>query len=464
MIDPVKYVKQAKTNFPHTTFVFRYQDSPSILVSYVDDVLDQTVQSDDPGIGIHAFNKKGHMGFASTNILNKSHVKETFENAYNNMKIAQKNNFETMPGIHKVEPVKDTIIYDKNCQLPEPEHIKPHIKEIYSRLKSIELPKELKVSFNHGFACTVETRRIVRTDGTDVVYSYPFSRYTVVISATKKGQTKTFLVNTRGNLLELFNVEPVNQLLNEAASAIELLNDLFKAPKIKPGSYNLLVDGKVGSVFVHEAFGHTAEVDSIRNGCPISKDDTIDKGRKVAERFVSIYEETLKFDRAYTPYSEYGVKRQKTEIVKQGKLNDFLSDISHYDKDPLGNSRAETYHDPKVDGINEIYQYLIKHDIISKRKKYVFLSGNSGGNVSPLEGTFQFNSLATYTLHNGKVKLYQGSSFSGKTLNVLSSISGGSKQMDVFIGVCGKDGQNIPDISHAPALTIFEKNKEVKIA
>jgi len=480
-----KILDEIKEKYNKLIFVFRYQREETTNVIYLEDKLDKIKISKDEGVGIHTFDKEGYMGFASTNIVTGDQLKKTVEASIMNFKMAKNEKFETVKGINFFKPTKKKIISSPYTRRLNSKEIKKKLVTFINRVKKIKRPKDTKYSLIYSFNFTRLYKRILRTDGTDIIYAYPYSLLHISITGQREGETQMLYVVRRGKLLDTFKDE--NGILVEIKNCFKLLSKLLKAPKIKPGHYNLLLDGEVGGTFIHEAFGHSAESDAIKVKSPLSKNGVFKKYLTVAPKFVNVYEDTRRFDRGYTPYDEYGIRRKKVFIIKNGKLCNFLSDINYFLKSPNGASRAESYADiplprmsntvieiskekgfnfnfhPLRNSIEKIYKYLQKEKILDINKPYVYLISCSGGEVLHEEGIFQFNADLAYFLHKGKIKLFKGVSFGGKTLTVLKSILGGSLQKETIPGSCGKNGQNVPVLSTAPAILVLKSSKSIKI-
>ena len=475
-----------KRKYPDLIFVFRFQKLDSVDVSYINGSLDKITQDADEGLGVHVFTKEGFTGFSSTNILNTENIEACTEKAVQNAIFAQENKHEKVPGIKYFSKTVDKIEYKPNIK-PNVEEIKSKIQNLYKEILKLHA-NELDLNININFGFSYKKRNILRSDGTDIEYSYPVSVLSILLTGRKGLAVQDYYISRTGKYMETFDKANLNLLMKEINGVIKLIGKLMHAKRIESGNYDLLLSGKVGGVFIHEAFGHTAEADSINTKSPLAKDGGFLKGKKIAPEYVQVYEQTRKFGRGYTPYCDYGFPRKKVDIVKDGKLNDFLSDIVCYQESPNGYSRSESYSDipvtrmsntvleisgentfefkfdPIIDDIDKIYRNLLDNKIVTKEEKLLYLVSSSGGQVSTEEGTFQFNSVATYLLNKGKTELYKGVSFSGKTLSVLSSIESGSKDLEDFPGTCGKNGQHVPEIATAPKILKINKNKEILVA
>ncbi len=476
-------LEKLKKSHPDTHFVFRYEDNINTDVIYADLKLDEIERTNIKGVGIHAFSETGRMGFACTNDINQKSILDTAAHAYNSMEVAEQKDFDKVKGYTHFKPIKDELLHpDHGKDTPIPK-IKSLIKDLNSKILDLDTPEGMNLSLKTQYKRTQEYREILRTDGTKIVYAYPYSHLGIFITGRKEDKVQQFYLADAGNNHEILE----KNIISKVQNIIKLINETFEAPKLDFGNYKILLGGQVGSVFIHEAFGHTAEADSIKLKSPLSENGKFKRGEEIAPDYVDVYEDTEKFGRGYTPYSEYGFKREKTFIVRKGMLEDFLSDIDYFDEYPRGHSRAQEYSeipisrmsntilevtdeavfdfksDPLKTGIKVIYEELLNKDIIKKEDKVVYLVGSNGGTVSTAEGTFQFNSNFTFLLHNGEVKQYKGVSFSGKTLSVLAAIKKASTQKNHFFGKCGKVGQYLPVLGTAPKLVLLDKRDDITL-
>lgn len=504
-------IEKLKTNYPKTQFVIRYHETESTSIQYIDEKLNNVLTELDKGIGIHAFSYDGYMGFACSNVINPENVYKIALQAKDSLDMAVQNRFDKVPGVKemkvkRMEEIDYQALKEKVCT----NDIKRAMERLYSGLSKLKVPSDLIVSYEYSYVRTVLKKYVYRTDGTEMKMEYPFAKLELMISVKKVSQivesgkkgddskrgedvkSQQIFLSRAGKGMDIFDNDKQMKLLQEVQGVINLIDKNFSADSVSAGHYKLLLDGRVGGVFIHEAFGHTAEADSIKLKSPLAKSGKLKIGEKIAPSYVNIYEETKQFDRGFTPFSPYGFERKRIDIVKHGVLSDFLSDIGYYDEKSdgklSGNSRAASYcdipisrmsntvlkldskvtydfpFDPYQDDIEQIYAYLLDKKLVQKEEPILYLIGPNGGEVSTGEGTFQFSANFTFLLHEGKVKMFKGVSFSGKTLSVLSSVINGSSNTDCFYGSCGKIGQWLPVLAQAPQVLYLDKSDEITIA
>ncbi len=487
-MDLKNIVTKVKAKYPNEIFVLRYMERERVLLSFLDDNVDEFNSARNVGVGINCFSEEGQMGFAGTNLLDEDNLLKCAQAAHENMLAAENSDFTKISGIKYFRKTVDEIIYPN---IPEKINVPALQEKIVKIVRDIRnnLPKAKGVfSLQTIFMQRIIGRSIYRTDGTCIKYKYPLSVFIFILNYRDGSNVETSYVVRSGKFDEILSGSTLKSIKDELMISADTSLHLSSAPKIEPGSYKLILDGKVGGTFIHEAFGHCAEADAIKTKSPLSTNGRFNKGEVVAPLEVNVLEGTKFFDYGFTPYDEYGFKRKKTYIVKNGKLNDFLSDIGYYQDEPRGFTRAESWDDipiprmsmtvlrinePKVFDFpkdfkvmsgDEIYRELLEKGVLKKSEKVIYLSGSSGGQVNTKAGTFQFNSEVAYIFENGKSSLIKGVSFSGSTLGVLDNILSASKQIYFGTGVCGKRDQNVEALDSAPYLTILDKSNSIKVA
>ncbi|MCF2141674.1 MAG: TldD/PmbA family protein [Candidatus Lokiarchaeota archaeon] len=236
-----------------------------------------------------------------------------------------------------------------------------------------------------------------------------------------------------------------------AESAIELLDS-----KIAPGGkFNIILDPMLCGTFIHEAFGHTAEADGVISGESILSEKI---GQKIGNPNVNIVDNPyLETWFGYLPVDSEGTETQKTQIVKNGELINFLHSLetsSRMGCEPTGNGRASgfsslpqvrmtnTYLEPGDSNLDEMLSEL-KNGLLCVNWKY--------GYVDPIEGTHQFKMAKAYKIENGeKTQIYRDAAISGLTLDVLNRISLIGNKIEYDAGYCSKGGQHVPVGSGGP--------------
>lgn len=451
--------------------VSRLQKSRYKYLEVLDDKVEEIRSGRHSGIGLHLFDSEGHSYLASTDkINNPNHVSTLLQKAQKELKEISKNTTKN-PEIFKLNK------YNKNTDLSKNfDYNKFSVTQLEKKL--LNLHKEIKkltnnlnitprVSIDTYFSVRENYWRITRTDGTDVSWAIPSCRLQSIIHYS--GESNKVLDRISNATLgwnAISKKDQVNKFLKNVKSALEMLKVSADQPQYPAGNYNLLIDATLGGLLAHEAFGHAAESDIIyAKDSVLGKKGNLDKGKKVANKIVSIYDDSKDSVWGYTPFSAFGIPRKKMEIVKQGILRSSIGDTFSGnligDKNS-GGSRVQSYENVPVPRMCGTYisvqepfpkiketspqeiQKLLQEKNLLKNKVLLLKHSTGGGQVDPNSGTFMFSFAYLYEITPNKIRVFRGSSFSGNILRALkSTIAGFGPVQQSLFGKCGKSGQNI---------------------
>ncbi len=223
---------------------------------------------------------------------------------------------------------------------------------------------------------------------------------------------------------------------------------MLKAKNPKGGKSNIIIDGPLAEVFIHEALGHASEADHIMENLSCLKDL---QGKKIANDFVNVYDDSRGKNSSWGGqfYDDEGTKTSNTTLIKNGILNSYLhsrESAAYLGVKPTGNGRAQDIsHRLQVRMSNT---YIGKGDysfegLLKKLKNGFYLVGSKGGQVSPAKGTFQFACMQGFVVKNGELKQrLRNVALTGNILELLKNIKAiGNKLDDSRPGQCGKNGQ-----------------------
>jgi TldD protein len=344
------------------------------------------------------------------------------------------------------------------------------------------------VTLSLAYQADLDAWRIVRSDGTDVLFAMP--RCVLRVAASSSGDSRhTVGASVSSPDPALFN-DPVTvaTLLARAESAARLASALPDAPAHAAGSFPLVIDYALAKGLAHEAFGHASEADGFRSSI-LARQGRFRAGDVVGASHVSIIDEPQAGDHAWQPYSASGGKRLRATIVDHGRLADALTDpwsqaasgvrLTHADRAEsfrvaplprMTNIRIEVDHPLPAPGRFEEYGpeevrgLLSDAGVLKRHPRVVFLSGYSGGQVNPTTGDFVFNCKAIYTLTQAGVTLHKPAIFSGSMFGALGAIreAFGPLLLDA-IGTCGKWGQSVPSSGGSHYFLVLDPDPSVKL-
>lgn len=236
----------------------------------------------------------------------------------------------------------------------------------------------------------------------------------------------------------------------EGEEAANQAEKLLKAENPPSGKMNVIMDPSLTGVFIHEAFGHACEADSI-----IAKTSILE-GKidvQVGIEEISIYDDpTIKGLRGTFEYDSEGTKARKRTLVEKGVLKEYfhtLETATAMEVEPNGSGRAMNFNVPAIPRMSNTYvesgNYSIE-EIAELTKKGVYLKNSYGGYVVPAKGQFYFTCQYGYIIENGEIgEMFGNVGMSGMTLEVLQNTYAVGKDWEPdFLGNCGKSGQWVP--------------------
>lgn len=224
---------------------------------------------------------------------------------------------------------------------------------------------------------------------------------------------------------------------------------LLRARGAPSGSFPVVIDPHLTGVFIHEALGHAVEADHVLQGESIVADRL---GERIASSKVNIYDDpSLEGSFGFYFYDNEGVGAQRTPLVKEGTLKNFLHsrETAHaLGSPPTGNSRAQGFNFPPIPRMSNTYidpgDFNLE-ELLEGIDYGVYLKGSKGGEVDPARGVFQFSAEEGFVVEKGEIgEGVRDVALSGETLKILQNIDAIGKDFDLSIGFCGKGSQAVP--------------------
>ncbi len=300
-------------------------------------------------------------------------------------------------------------------------------------------------------------KHIMTSEGINIRFVIPYAYVRVMASHTHNGRMAS--IRRAWGIIggwELIDTEDIRNVFNDAANKVK---NLAQAKSVKPGKYNVIVDGDLNHLLAHEAFGHASEADSLR-------ERTILKGKigkRVGNSIVNIVDHK-KFELdgvkgfGWLPYDDEGIGGEKTYLVREGIFQGFMTNREtayEFGFSLTGNGRAQNWMNPVVVRMTNTYIEPARDDLamsneelIRELKNGLLLKFGRGGQVNPIAGVFTFGVQEVYRVENGEIKeLLASTSISGNILVVLRNIIAVGREYErpeISAGFCGKAGQLVP--------------------
>lgn len=303
---------------------------------------------------------------------------------------------------------------------------------------------------------------VAASDGTYAADIRPLVRFNISVVVEKDGRREqaSFGGGGRYSLDEFIKSNSAEEFSSEAVRQAFVALEAIPAPA---GPMKVVLGSGWPGVLLHEAIGHGLEGDFNRKGSSAFSNRL---GEVVASKHCTVVDDgTLKARRGSLNIDDEGIKTQCTTLIENGVLKNYMQDKLNaklMGQKSTGNGRRESYAHPTLPRMTNTYMLPGKHtkdEIISSVDKGIYAVNFGGGQVDITSGKFVFNANEAYLIENGKVtQPIKGATLIGNGPDILNKVSmvGDNLELDRGVGVCGKDGQNVPVGVGQPTILVDE--------
>lgn len=239
----------------------------------------------------------------------------------------------------------------------------------------------------------------------------------------------------------------VRGLEGEIDEACEIALAKLEAPKVKGGEYPVILDPKLGGVFVHEAFGHLSEGDNVYEDKNLQ--EVMQLGRVFGRPILNVYDTGRdKGLRGHLVYDDEGVPTEKTYLIREGVLTGRLHSRETAGKmgeRPTGSARAIDYRNPPICRMRNT---CIENggstfdEMVAGIDLGVYCIAAAGGQTNG--EMFTFTAGNAYMIRDGKIaEIVRDVTLTGNVFTTLKNIDmiGNDLASHDGPGGCGKSGQ-----------------------
>ena len=307
---------------------------------------------------------------------------------------------------------------------------------------------------------------IMATDGTLAADIRPLVRLSISVLVEQDGKRERGSCGSGGRFgLDWFfeTVDGDIRAVNFAKEAVRQALVNLSAIAAPAGAMPVVLGAGWPGVLLHEAVGHGLEGDFNR------KESSLFSG-KIGELVTSplctiVDDGTLQNRRGSLSVDDEGVPSQCNVLIKDGVLQGYMQDKMNarlMGVSPTGNGRRESYAHLPMPRMTNTYMLAGQSkfdDLIASVERGIYAPHFGGGQVDITSGKFVFSTSEAYLIENGKItKPVKGATLIGSGIEVMQKISmvADESELDLGIGVCGKDGQSVPVGVGQPALKIDE--------
>ena len=296
--------------------------------------------------------------------------------------------------------------------------------------------------------------RILNSLGTDVSQRIARVRIAAHIFAHEAGVTEASF-ESKGGLGGMEIVEGSDVAEKAARRAVEALS----ASPAPPGPHKAILDPKLAGVFIHEAFGHAAEGDSIVSGESILTDMM---GKQVGSPNVNVVDDpTLEGLYGSYRYDDEGTEARRKYIVRGGVLSSYLTNLEVARKlnaEPTGNARSMDFSNPPEVRMSNTFiergDWSLE-EMISEMREGIYAFGSLYGYTDPAKGQFMFKAEGGWLIERGETtRRLREVAIAGMTLEVLHNVDAVGRDLHHDPGTCGKKAQWVPVTTGSPHIMV----------
>jgi len=261
----------------------------------------------------------------------------------------------------------------------------------------------------------------------------------------------------------------------DAIAAAKQARQKLKAPSVKPGKYDLVLDPSHLWLTIHESVGHPTELDRVlgmeanyagTSFLTLEKKDSLQFGSKIVNL---VADATLPHGLATFGFDDDGVEAQRWPIVKDGLFTGYLTsrELAHRvgDTRSRGCVRSDGwFHIPMIRMVNLSLMpgKGSLEDLLNDSDDALYMETNRSWSIDQLRYNFQFKTEVAWEIKKGKrVRMLKNPTYQGITTKFWNScdfICGQEAWKPWGVTNCGK-GQpgQVAEITHGASPARFRK-------
>lgn len=431
-----------------------FQSSYSESWALEDHILKEGSFSIDRGVGVRAISGE-KTGFAYADDFLLPSLQQAANAAHSIVKAGQNKSlgiFTKTKGHQLYLPVNPLQSYSEQDKVSILQDLDTYIRAKDKRI----------VQVNLSLLAEYEIILIMTSDGHLAADVRPLVRFNVNLVVEEKGRRESGFAGGGGryDYQTLIQDKALYTFADEALRHALLNLDAIPTPA---GAMPVILGPGWPGVLLHEAVGHGLEGDFNRKGISVYSGQM---GKPVASSLCTVVDDgTVPRARGSLNIDDEGVPTQNTVLIENGILKNYILDKRNaklMNMQSTGNGRRESYAHLPIPRMTNTYLLPGKSDpeeMISSVKRGIYAVNFGGGQVDITSGKFVFSMNEAYLIENGKLgPALKGATLIGNGPEVLNRISmvGNNLRLDPGIGVCGKDGQNVPVCVGQPTVKIDE--------
>ncbi|MBU7026531.1 MAG: TldD/PmbA family protein [Theionarchaea archaeon] len=405
----------------------------------------------------------GGLGFASTNVLTKENVINAVEKAEKLARVSAVRN-ENPIGLSEEKMYTNTYTVPQKKSLDDVDRAH-ELLVLNTRTAS----ENGLVSQLYEYEDEQRVKYYINSEGAEIRSTIPRMNLLAFLTVVENGKSEQCQLQFGGiggwETFEGFN------LTERLPKEIKVVNRVLKEGKPPPKDpVNVVIGPEVVGITVHESCGHPFEADRIlgreaaQAGESFVKPDMI--GYRVGSDLVNIAEDpSIEGSYGFYLYDDEGVKARKRMLVKEGKINEFLSNReTAFVLGGLSNGSARSMgynREPIVRMANTYFcagDYT-KDELIEETKKGILMESFTEWNIDDTRFNQRYIGREAYLIEKGEVTSpVLRPVLEVTTTGFYSSVEAVAKEVTLSAGTCGKGepSQGAPTSMGGPYVRLKE--------
>jgi TldD protein len=302
-----------------------------------------------------------------------------------------------------------------------------------------------------GYADSVREVLVATSDGRLSFDRQPMARLNVMVLAREEGGVPQHGHAGGGGRVALdffLGDKSPEYFARDAARQAIVQLDAVESPA---GEMTVVLGPGWPGILLHEAVGHGLEADFNRKGVSAFSGRI---GEQVASPLCTVIDDgSIGSRRGSLNVDDEGTPTQRNVLIENGVLRGYLQDqlaARLMKSASTGSGRRESYQSIPMPRMTNTFMLAGESDpgdIVRSVSRGVYCSAFGGGSVDITSGNFVFSATESYLIEDGKLtRPLRGASLIGNGPEALKYVSmvGNDLKLDEGIGMCVKEGQNIP--------------------
>ena len=414
----------------------------------------------DRGVGVRAVSGE-KTGFAYADQINLASLQQCAE-AVKGIAQVKRGNFISPSAFNVVNPIARYAAINPLESLTKEKKIE--LLHLVDRTARAEDHRVTRVSAS--LSSVYEEVLVMATDGTLVADIRPLVRLSISVLVEENGKRERGSCGSGGR----FGLDWFFEVIDGDIRAVRFAKEAVRQALVNlsaiaapAGLMPVVLGAGWPGVLLHEAVGHGLEGDFNRKESSLF---TGKIGEQVTSPLCTIVDDgTIENRRGSLTIDDEGVPSQCNVLIKDGILQGYMQDKMNarlMGVAPTGNGRRESYAHLPMPRMTNTYMLAGQSqfdDLIASVEQGIYAPHFGGGQVDITSGKFVFSTSEAYLIEKGKItKPVKGATLIGSGIEVMQKISmvADKSELDLGIGVCGKEGQSVPVGVGQPALKIDE--------